>query len=146
MADSFWAVVHEYKRSKEAYKDHLFQKAASLANDATKPHINDSELKGAPAEKVTDQATEKATAAMVAHSLEEADTNKTEQLAAADPLDPLKFLRLNPAGLKPDGLPSFDLRKVTETVKRMREDSEKGKSKVKKNEWERIDKILGHGK
>lgn len=146
MADSFWAEAQEYKRSKEAYKDLLFQKAASLANDATKTSNNDSNLKNVRVEMTVNMATEDTTAAMAAHNLEEADVNKPEQAAAFDPLDPLKFLRFSPSGSKSDEPLPYDLRKVTEIVKKMRDDSERGKSMVKKNEWEKIDKVLGPGK
>jgi len=144
MADSFWAQAKEYKKSKDRYTELLLQKAALLASTKS---TNDSESKDTPTEKVDgdgdgDGSTE-TTAAMAAHSLGEADGTKTDQEAAIEERDPLKFLRSNPSGLNPDELPPFDLKKVTETVKKMREDSEKGKSKIKKSEWEKIDKQLG---
>ncbi|MCJ1243745.1 hypothetical protein MMC30_000942 [Trapelia coarctata] len=142
MADSFWAQAEEYKKSKERYKDLLFQKATSLANNDSKT-FNDSKAKDAPPEKVNDEASAETTAAMAAHSLEEADATKKEQEVALDEREPLKILRFSPSGLKSDELPPFDLKRVTDIVKKMREDSEKGKSKVKKSEWEKIDKHLG---
>ena len=146
MADSFWAQVEEYQKSKDLYKDLLFQKTTFLASHASKTSPRDSKSTDTPTEKVNHTVGEDITAAMATHGLEEVDAAKTEQEANIDKRDPLKFLRSNPAGLKPDELPPFDLKKVTAAVKKMREDSEKGKSKVKKGEWEKIDKILGLGK
>ena len=143
MADSFWTEAQEYKKLKVGYTDLLFQKATSLANNASKTSNNDSEVKDAPSEKSADKPTGDITAAMTSHSLNEADAAKIEEKAAIDKRDTLKFLRVSPVGMDSDKPVSFDLKRITDTIKKTREESERGKSKIKKGEWEKIDRLLG---